>query len=232
VQATLRIEREPSSSDYRLHEAVLRGYLEQLESLSRSLGRQEQVPLAALLALPGVADEASLRTQDVEAQWPMIENVLREALERLDEMRRREGAAMAADLLANCRILSEEVEEVARLAPRVVESYRARVTERLSRLMAEHNLELDHGSIIREIGLFAERCDISEEIVRLRSHLEQFRATVENAGGGKKLEFLSQELFREANTIGSKANDSQVAQRVVEMKTAIERIREMVQNIE
>src|SRR5690606_23517963 len=142
-----------------------------------------------------------------------IESVLREALDRLDDMRRREGSAMAADLLSNCRILSEEVEEVARLAPRVVAAYRARLTERLGRLLAEQGMELDPSVVVREVGLFAERSDISEEIVRLRSHLTQFRAVVEAGGAaGKKLEFLSQELFRETNTIGAKANDSQIAQ--------------------
>jgi uncharacterized protein (TIGR00255 family) len=140
------------------------------------------------LALPGVAEEATLRTRDVEAQWPLIEIVLREALDRLDDMRRREGSAMAADLLSNCRMLSEEVEEVARLAPRVIEAYRTRLTERLARILAEQGMELDPSVVVREVGLFAERSDISEEIVRLRSHLGQFRAVVEAGGAaGKKL---------------------------------------------
>jgi uncharacterized protein (TIGR00255 family) len=115
----------------------------------------------------------------------------------------------------------------------VIEEYRNRLFDRLKRTLAELDVNLDPSDVIKEVSVFADRSDISEEIVRLRSHLEQFQATMELAeSSGRKLDFLTQEMFREANTIGSKANDVEIARHVIEIKTAIERIREMIQNIE
>jgi uncharacterized protein (TIGR00255 family) len=140
---------------------------------------------------------------------------------------------MAADLKANCTLVSACLENVAQLAPQVVEGYRGRLAERLKTALAEYQITLDPADLIREVSLFGERSDISEEIVRLRSHLDQFVALVESPeSSGRKLEFLTQEMFRETNTIGSKANDVEIARQVIEVKAAVERLREMIQNIE
>ena len=148
-------------------------------------------------------------------------------------MRAEEGRAMAADLAANCRRSPGELEAIDARAPLVVDRYRARLTERLTKMLAEYQITLEPADLIREISIFAERSDISEEIVRLRSHLEQFDDTLDlPESSGRKLEFLTQEMFRETNTIGSKANDVQIARHVIEIKAAIERIREMIQNVE
>jgi uncharacterized protein (TIGR00255 family) len=118
-------------------------------------------------------------------------------------------------------------------APQVIVAYRERLAERIGSLMVEYNVTMQSSDVVREVGLFAERADVSEEIVRLRSHLEQFEATLgEPESAGRKLDFLVQEMFREANTIGAKANDALIARHVVELKTAIERMREMIQNVE
>jgi uncharacterized protein (TIGR00255 family) len=115
----------------------------------------------------------------------------------------------------------------------VVDEYRGRLSERLKRTLSELDIVLEAADVIKEVALFADRSDISEEIVRLRSHLEQFQATIAlSESSGRKLDFLTQEMFREANTIGSKANDLEIAKCVIEVKTTIERIREMIQNIE
>ena len=106
-------------------------------------------------------------------------------------------------------------------------------TNRIKKILTEYELTLDPGDLIKEVGLFAERSDVSEEIVRLRSHFEQFEAIMQlPESSGRKLEFLTQEMFREVNTIGSKANDLEIAREVIEIKTAVERIREMIQNVE
>jgi uncharacterized protein (TIGR00255 family) len=140
---------------------------------------------------------------------------------------------MEDDLADNCRIIGRELSAVEHLAPRVVESYRQRLTEKINKLLNQYGVTVEAAEVVREVGLFAERSDISEEAVRLRSHLEQFLAIMGLAeSSGRKLEFVSQEMFREANTIGSKSNDAQIALHVVEIKTAIERIREMIQNVE
>ena len=118
-------------------------------------------------------------------------------------------------------------------APLVVEGDRARLEERLKRTLAEYEVTLDASDLLKEVGLFGERSDISEEIVRLRSHLEQFEAIVAlPESSGRKLDFLTQEMSRETNTIGSKANDVEIARDVIEIKSMIERIREMIQNVE
>lgn len=140
---------------------------------------------------------------------------------------------MAADLRTNCQTVAGELSQIEVRAPQVVEAYRSRLVERLQATLAEFAVTLDPADLIREVGLFAERSDISEEIVRLRSHLEQFDSIMElPESSGRKLEFLTQEMFRETNTIGSKANDVQIARHVIEIKASIERIREMIQNVE
>ena len=140
---------------------------------------------------------------------------------------------MARDLHANCDVISEQLGKIESQAPLVVDSHRKRLTERLNKLLDEYEVSIEPADIVREVGVFADRGDISEEVVRLRSHLEQFETIARSeANAGRKLEFVIQEMLRETNTIGSKANDAEIAVYVVEIKTAIERMREMIQNVE
>ena len=140
---------------------------------------------------------------------------------------------MRQELLDNCETIRKNLDRVAELAPRVVEAYRDRLHERVRALLAEFDVEVDKADLIREVSIFAERGDIAEEIVRLRSHLDQFAQVIdESESSGRKLEFLSQEMFREANTIGSKASDVEISRYTVEIKGVIEKIREMIQNVE
>lgn len=233
VQVNLQIGRETRADDYRLNEAVLKGYVQQLESVLGGKIDRDAAHLAPLLALPGVVEEPAAQYEAVEAQWPRIEPVLSEALSRLTQMRVDEGRSMAADLAANSRAIAAELAHVESRAPLVVEAYRSRLTDRLNKLLADVGVRLEQADVVREVGVFAERSDISEEIVRLRSHLEQFDAVMAaEESQGRKLEFLTQEMFRETNTIGSKANDAEIARHVIEIKSAIERMREMIQNVE
>lgn len=233
VQVNVRIEKTQSLDDYRIDEAVLTSYVQQLNGLAKPLATKPVESLDALLALPGVVNERAIGSLEVGREWPLIEKVLHEALSNLDCMRQAEGAAMADDLHQNSRTISAALDKIEQRAPAVATAYQQRLTERLNHLLATHDVTVEPSSVVREVGLFAERSDISEEVVRLRSHLTQFEAMMDSADGpGRKLEFLIQEMFREANTIGSKANDSDISQHVVEVKSAIERMREMVQNIE
>jgi uncharacterized protein (TIGR00255 family) len=187
---------------------------------------------AGLLGLPGVIEQAN-GNLDMEAAWPPVERATTAALQSLQRMRRDEGAAMQEELAELGRRIGALVDEVDRLAERSVADYRDRLFERVSGLLAEHNVAIDKGDTIRELTLLAERFDIAEEIARLRSHRTQFHAILESDDSvGRKLEFLTQELHREANTIGSKANDIAIANLVVDLKTRIERVREIVQNVE
>jgi uncharacterized protein (TIGR00255 family) len=197
------------------------------------LGEGAALSLGHLLVLRGVVCEDALPSADVERVWPVVEPALREALKKLEAMRRREGLRMAEELSGYCRSIRARLDAIEQRAPCVVEDYAARLHDRVSALLARVNVQLDPDELIKELSIFAERSDISEELVRHRSHLDQFEATLdEPTSEGRKLEFLSQEMVRETNTIGSKANDVQIAREVVEIKGTIDRIRELVQNVE
>jgi uncharacterized protein (TIGR00255 family) len=233
IQINVRVDRLHAPDDYRVNAEVLKGYRNQLEAIVRQWGSTEAIRLESLLSLPGVVSEDADHDADAEAQWPAVEQTLDKALAQLDRMRGEEGRAMAADLRANCLAASASLEQIERRAPEVINNYRERLRERLGKALAEHNVTLEVADVLREVSLFADRSDIAEEMVRLRSHLEQFLATMEEPeSSGRKLEFLTQEMVRETNTIGSKANDVEIARHVIEIKTAIERIREMIQNVE
>ncbi|MFO0871785.1 MAG: YicC/YloC family endoribonuclease [Pirellulales bacterium] len=233
IQLGIWVDREPSADDFRLNEVVLASYRRQLASIEQHLRLTEPIRLESLLGLPGVVDERLAHRADVEADWPVIERVVRAALLNLEQMRRDEGQAMAADLRANRQAIARELEAIEARAPRVIEAYRGKLRERIQKWLAEFDVRLGEADLVREVGLFADRSDISEEIVRLRSHLGQFDDLLASAEpSGRKLEFLTQEMFRETNTIGSKANDADIARHVIEIKAAIERMREMIQNVE
>ena len=232
IQLTMRIGRESTSDDYRINRQVLLSYQQQLAEMSGA-SEVTSLRLYTLLALPGVIDEPDNNSEQFMATWPLIESTLQEALTRLSSMRAEEGKAMAQDLAANCQIIEQQIDIISGLTDRVVDHYRSRLTERMKKLLSEYDITIEAGDVVREVGLFAERCDISEELVRLRSHLDQFRELLSSGEGvGRKLEFLTQEMFRETNTIGSKANDAEIAKHVIEVKAAIERMREMIQNVE
>ncbi len=233
IQISIRVNREKSPDDYKINTEVLRSYLSQIESVQKESDQSRQIGLENLLLLPGVVGEESKRFSDAAESWPLVHETLDAALLNLDQMRSDEGRAMADDLKANLDAVAASLDQVQSRAPLVAEAYRERLTERLNRILAERDVVLDSSDLIKEVGMFADRSDISEEIVRLRSHVEQFTAIMQmDASSGRKLDFLTQEMVREGNTIGSKANDVEIARHVIEIKTAIERIREMIQNVE
>ncbi|MHB8952794.1 MAG: YicC/YloC family endoribonuclease [Pirellulaceae bacterium] len=233
VQVSVRVDRQVTADRYQLNMAVLAGYRRQLEGLSEKVSGVGSIRLESLLVLPGVVDEHALESLEIESDWPLMEAALQQALTNLDEMRREEGRVMTDDLRGNCQSIALELEQIAGRAPLVAEAYRTRLTERLNKLLHEYDRTVEPADIVREVGTFAERSDISEELVRLRSHIEQFLGFAElPESSGRKLDFLTQEMFREANTIGSKANDADIASHVVEIKSLIERMREMIQNVE
>ena len=155
------------------------------------------------------------------------------ALGQFNAMRETEGIAIEAVFNQQLDSLKMIVEQIKDRAPVVVTNYQERLTDKINKLLETHDVTLNESDLAREIGLYADRCDITEEVVRLNSHLGQFQNVMQSATSqGRKLDFITQELFREVNTIGSKANDTLIANSVVEAKTIIERIREQVQNIE
>ncbi len=233
VQLNLHVHRTSKPDDYRINADVLAGYIEQARQVAASTGTSDEISVGQVLSLPGVIDDRRAPEQDSQEDWPQIEPTLREALAALTKMREAEGRALAKDLLENCSIIDQQVAAIERRAPDVTVGYRERLTERVNRALSELNVTVQPADLLRELSLFVDKSDISEELVRLKSHLVQFSDNADaEESSGRKLEFISQEMGREINTIGSKANDTEISQYVVEMKAALERIREQVQNVE
>jgi uncharacterized protein (TIGR00255 family) len=236
IQLNLHCERQHTPQDFRVNATALRSYLGQLRALQPELGLgpiSGDSLLAQVLALPGVVAEPGNSTFNPEAEWPIFERVLEESLARLQEMRKEEGQAMAQEFLQYRDQIAAELARIRERAPAVVATYRERLHERVRGLLSELDIEIDRSDLIKEVSIFAERSDIAEEVVRLASHLDQFQEIMnEPESPGRKLEFLTQEMFREANTIGSKASDVEISRRVVEIKGTLEKVRELVQNVE
>lgn len=230
VNVNIKIELDALDGVFKLNEAVLRNYQVQFAKLS---GRDDPQDWTALLALPGVVHDSVADEGTIEQAWPVVQQAVNQAIANINQMRQAEGDAMGRDLGENLNLISTMVQQITLRAPAVGEAYEKRMLDRMRQLLEPHQVQVESADIAREVGLFADRCDISEEIVRLRSHIEQFTASLtDSESQGRKLDFLTQEMFREVNTIGSKANDAEISQCVISVKTAIERIREMVQNIE
>jgi uncharacterized protein (TIGR00255 family) len=208
-----------------------------MTDLSERLGQsgiRPTVDLATLMTLPGVC-RAKEEFGDPEEWRGVVERMTERALDRLTAMRETEGAALWADLEKQIGVVADHLEAIAERAPGVVRDHARRLQERVAGLLAAagSSAALAPDDLIREVAVFAEKADISEEIARLRGHIAQFLAVGRGeAAAGRKLEFLAQELHREANTIGSKANDSELLRRIVEVKAAVDRIKEQVQNVE
>jgi uncharacterized protein (TIGR00255 family) len=206
-------------------------YYNALMELGGEIQSKTELSLDTLARLPDVlkVEEGDVTAEDL---WPAFESATAAAVDSLLAMREREGATLAADLLARIAKIEELGRIVAVRAPQVVEEYRGRLSKRLEELLGQSNV-VDPQRLAQEVALFADRSDITEEIQRLASHIAQFRAALSGDDAvGRKLDFLVQEIGREINTIGSKANDATITATVVEAKSELEKIREQVQNIE
>ena len=235
VQVHLRCQRQFAPQDFQVNAVALRSYVTQVRGLSEQLGLVEgaQSLLGQVLALPGVVPEPASMSLKLDEEWPTLERVLQQALDRLQAMRLEEGRAMAQELLQLRDHIGRQLDHIRARVPMVAEAYRDRLLERVRVLLAGLDVEIDRKDLIKEVAIFAERADISEEVVRLASHLDQFQDILEEPeSAGRKLEFLTQEMFRETNTIGSKASDVEISRHVVEIKATLEKIRELVQNVE
>jgi uncharacterized protein (TIGR00255 family) len=205
-------------------------YVNALNDLKRAVLLSGPLDLAALLSFPDLV-RIEEEKEDLEASWPGIAESIGQALDRLVAMRETEGGRLASDMLDRAKRLSRQVDEIEARAPRIVEDYHARLGRRVAELTS--GVAIDAGRLATEVALFADRSDVTEEVTRFRSHLAQFQATLAADGAvGRTLEFIVQELGREANTIGSKANDLEITRRVIAIKSELESLREQIQNVE
>jgi uncharacterized protein (TIGR00255 family) len=206
-------------------------YVRALRDLAASTGASGEVTLAQVVALPDVLRIEEERA-DAEALWPDLTAAIEAAADGLVTMRAAEGERLAQDLLVRADTLGTMLASIAARGGDVVRAYGERLRARLAELLAD--VPVDEPRLVAELAVFADRSDISEELTRLRSHLAQFRHTVRDEPGpvGRKLDFLLQEMGRETNTIGAKANDLEITRTIIAMKSELESLREQVQNVE
>ncbi|MFN9605459.1 MAG: YicC/YloC family endoribonuclease [Planctomycetota bacterium] len=231
VSISIRVSRDDSQDVAKICQATLRSYVEAAKAAMRDSQIPWSMEIGSILQLPGVL-ETSVASGSDELLEQVAETV-RAAMQDLNRMRTREGQAMASQLLhgiQQIRTLRSKIEE---RSPTVLEDYRSRLEAKMRAAMSELGHSAEPMDVVREVLVFSDRCDIREELVRLASHLEQFEHSMNHSESqGRRLDFLVQELLRETNTIGSKANDATIAHDVVSIKTLIEQLREMVQNVE
>lgn len=232
VSASLAVKSTGRESRHAVHlnESLAYAYLETLRKSARKLKVADDLGLSHLLTFPGVLRVESAE-EDPERTWPVLRSALVKALGQLDQMRRKEGASLSRDLLKRVKLLETLAAEIKSLSPTSVVRYRENLLNRLSTMRGE--LGISDERLEREALLFADRSDITEETTRIASHIGQVRELLRGAEpAGKTLDFLAQELYREINTVGSKSADAAIAQRVIQFKTELERLREQVQNIQ
>jgi uncharacterized protein (TIGR00255 family) len=203
---------------------------EAMHALQKELNAPGEVTISTILQAPGVMRFPE-QAQDSEAAWPAIKSALQTALADLIKMREREGKHLAKDLIHRLKAIRKKLKEVRALHPEVVKRYRAALLDRIQKA----GLPIADGDerLLKEITFFADRADVSEELTRLESHLAQFAHHLRSKEPvGRTLEFITQEIFRELNTLGAKANDAAISQHVIACKGELEKIREQVQNLE
>jgi uncharacterized protein (TIGR00255 family) len=230
INVVVAFHRGDAAEHVELDTALAKAYLRAIQKLQKELKLNGTLTLDAILRAPGVLKLAE-STLDANALWPGVENALRKALERLVKMREKEGKHLATDLAKRLDLLVAGTATIRTSAPETVKRYRDQLHARIKD--AGLSVPLDDERLAKEVVFFADRCDVTEELTRLESHFQQFRASLKSAEPvGRTLDFLAQEMNREINTIGSKANAAEISQQVVKMKAELEKIREQVQNIE
>ena len=216
--------------DVVVNTALAEAYLEGLRKMGSQFGLEDDLKLSALMNVNDLMTFQKKATDEEEVSKIIYKGVLG-ALVNFTQMRMNEGMALKEDILMKSKKLSQMIETIELRSPEVVKGYQQRLENRLGQLLQE--APIDESRIATEIALFADKCAIDEEITRLKSHIKQLEEILTEGGVvGRKLDFLMQEMNREANTIGSKANDYEITTNVVALKTEIEKIREQVQNIE
>lgn len=234
VSVSIKVDRVDEEPNFAINHSTLTHYWEQIRTAAAELTLDSPKDITPLLSLPGVfRQKQSDADNNTEQDWPVIEEATQQALDKFNQFRADEGRSMQQDLLKNCQVIEDELVKVTEDAPQVVADYRDKLLDRVNLLLEKTEAQLEQNDVIKEVSVYADRCDINEEITRLRCHIDQMREFLNaDESLGKKMEFLCQEMFREVNTIGSKANLVAIARSVVEMKSAVEKMRELVMNLE
>ena len=231
VEASVTIyNQEGTDAEIELNESVANGYLKALRGSAESLGLEDDLTLTSIMRLPDVFTVVK-KTDDEEVIWNEVKAVAQVALDRFVEMRNVEGRKMYDDISSRLDFIEQTVGKIEMQSPNVSKNYSDRLYAKIKEVLEDKNI--DEQRILTEVAIFSEKVAIDEETVRLRSHIAQFRDLIDSDEPvGRKLDFLVQEMNREANTIGSKANDLGVTEIMLKIKAEVEKIREQVQNVE
>jgi len=234
VYLTVECEANPEQADLSVDKKRLRSYMQLVRTLAEEEGLDVEVDAASLLLVPGVLGEENLEGSSEKEVWQAIQETCREAVQELAERREQEGANLQEQLEDICHEIGSSIEVVESACGKLVEEYQERLRKRVESLLEGTDADLEEDSLSREVAVFAEKSDVSEEIARLRSHLQQFQSTLDEAPSraGKKLGFLAQEMLREANTMAAKMPGADQTHETVGIKTAIDQLREQIRNIE
>lgn len=233
INYSLRMKNISGQALFDIDENMLKQYILRLQDLLPADDGHSRIDLASMLSLPGIVQPVIPDEEHMEKMREVILSLTQEALERLQESRTEDGKAVTADLTTNLERIAERLEAIGERVDAVVTEYHSRLKDRVDHLMAKAELKIDEDQLAREVAIYADRSDISEEVSRLSAHLKQFRKCCQKGGPvGRRLDFITQEMLREANTIASKSSDTTINQAVIEIKCAVDRIKEQVQNIE
>jgi len=233
VNYVLRQKGAPVEALFEINERALATLLKRLGKLSPTGGVERELDLGGLLVLPGILSPAVPIAAVAERIRRKVLTITRQAIKWLKAMRAAEGVAITKDLQCHCRAIKADLAQIQMRSAAGPQQYAEKLRKRVDELLTEAKLKLNDDTVAREVALFADRADISEEVARLDSHLVQFESGLKgNQQVGRKLDFICQEMLREANTIGSKASDADIVHLVVNIKCRIDRIKEQVQNVE
>ena len=228
----LKMRLDSADAAYHVNTAALESYLAQLRQV-KGLDGVARIDLASLMQLPGVCQEPRDESDEITKHGDVIRELTARSIEKLGAFRAREGQSLFEDLMKHLKLIANELAQIQKRAPFVIDEYHKKLLARVNQLMSKAEFQVSQVDLLKEIAVFAERADISEEIQRLTHHLGAFeQACRSGEHAGRKLDFITQEMLREANTIASKANDAQIAGHIVEIKGAIDRLKEQVQNVE
>ncbi len=234
ITVTVRFSDTSADAAAQINTNALQRYFDQLLDVPGVDHDTARIDVGALIALPGVVMSGT-GEQMLERAKPVLASLTQEACDKVLAMRSREGRGLHELLHTYRRQVAERLAVIAERAPKVVELYQERLRDRITVLLAENATAVSDDDLLREVAVYAERADIAEEVTRLQAHLEHFAEIIDADDGepaGRTLDFLGQEMLREANTIAAKCLDAQISRLIVEVKGAIDRIKEQVQNVE
>lgn len=233
VSYTLWLKDVSADVLFSIDEKALKMYVSKLSEIASSISVDCPIDMGSLLNIPGIVQPAVPDKESAETITKAALDVTQKALAQLKKMRSAEGEVLECELKKHCNAIKEDIDKINARREVTLKEYHRNFQKRVDELLVDSKLKLDEETLAREVAIFVEKSDVSEEISRLQSHLKQFGNSCEIEGqAGRRLEFISQEMLREANTIASKAADAEIANLVLDMKCQIDRIKEQVQNIE